>query len=84
MPRISILSAAEQEQFEEPQIFDNYQRKKFFDFPKFLLEMAQGFCKPGLQIAFLLTCGYSTLLLAGSREINFKLDQNRNSDKKCF
>jgi len=58
MPRMRILSATEQEQLGKPPIFDSYQRKKSFDFPKSLLETAQGLRKPGHQIGFLLACGY--------------------------
>ena len=58
MPRMRILSAIEQEQFEKPPVFNSSQRKKFFDFPKALLETAQKFRKPAHQVGFLLSCGY--------------------------
>ena len=58
MSRMRILSRTEQEQFEKPPVFDSYQRKKFFDFPKSLLETAQKFRKISHKIGFLVSCGY--------------------------
>jgi len=58
MPRMKILSAAEQKQFEMPPVFDSYQRNKFFDFPKHLLEISYSFRKPDHQIGFLISSGY--------------------------
>jgi len=55
---MKILSAAEQKQFEIPPVFDSYQRKKFFDFPKYLLEISYSFRKPDHQIGFLISSGY--------------------------
>ena len=50
MPRMRILSTAEQEQFEMPPVFDSHQRKRFFTFPKSLVETAQTFRKAFGQI----------------------------------
>lgn len=58
MSRMHILSTIEQEQFEKPPVFDSYQRKNFFDFPKSLLETAQNFRKTSHKIGFLVSCGY--------------------------
>ena len=58
MPRMRILSTAEQEQFETPPEFDSIQRKKFFDFPKALQEFSADLRKPSNRIGFLLSCGY--------------------------
>lgn len=58
MPRMRILSATEQKEFDTPPVFDAQQRKQFFEFPKALLEMAQTFRKPAHQIGFLVSCGY--------------------------
>jgi len=58
MPRMQILSAAEQKIFDSPPIFTSIQRKQFFDFPKGLLETARTFREPTNRIGFLLTCGY--------------------------
>ena len=33
MPRMRILSAAEQDRFDRPPTFDSTERKRFFDFP---------------------------------------------------
>ena len=58
MPRMRILSATEQEQFEKPPDFRADQRKKFFEFPQGQIEKAQTFRKPAHQIGFLVSCGY--------------------------
>ncbi len=58
MPRMIILDRDEQERFEKPPIFDSYQRKRFFRFPQYLLEIARNFREANHQIGFLLACGY--------------------------
>ena len=58
MPRMKILSAAEQVAFDKPPPFDFQQRKHFFNFPNSLLERASRLRTPGSQIGFLLLCGY--------------------------
>ena len=46
MPRMRILSPSEQEAFDKPPLFDHRERKKFFEFPKALLEAAQSMHSP--------------------------------------
>ena len=58
MPRMKILSAAEQAAFDKPPLFDYKQRKHFFSFPNSLLEKANRLRTPSSQIGFLLLCGY--------------------------
>lgn len=58
MPRMSILTASEQEAFDKPPLFDYRQRKQFFSFPGALLEVARTLRTPGSRIGFLLLCGY--------------------------
>lgn len=58
MPRMRILSEAEQEAFDKPPLFDHEQRKQFFSFPNALLDIARGLRTPTGQIGFLLLCGY--------------------------
>jgi len=33
MPRMNILNAVEREAFDSPPVFNNFQRKQYFDFP---------------------------------------------------
>ena len=42
MPRMRILSAAEQARFDHPPVFDSAERKRYFDFPRFVIDVAQG------------------------------------------
>lgn len=58
MPRMKILSAAEQAAFDKPPLFDYKQRKHFLNFPNSLLERANRLRTPSNQIGFLLLCGY--------------------------
>ncbi len=58
MPRMRILSTNEQEAFDKPPAFDHRDRKKFLDFPKFLLTTAATMRNPDHQIGFLVSCGY--------------------------
>ncbi len=58
MPRMKILSLAEQEIFETPPVFNSMQRKQFFDFPKALIETTRTLREPTNSISFLLSCGY--------------------------
>jgi TnpA family transposase len=53
-----ILSTNEQEAFDKPPAFDHRDRKKFLDFPKFLLTTAATMRNPDHQIGFLVSCGY--------------------------
>jgi len=58
MPRMRILSPADQEMFETPPDFNSVQRKQFFSFSKTLIDMAMSLRKPANRFGFLLTCGY--------------------------
>jgi TnpA family transposase len=53
-----ILSTSEQDAFDKPPLFDHRERKRFFDLPKALMDMASGLRSPAGQMGFLLTCGY--------------------------
>ena len=58
MPRMNILSPAEQDGFDTPPVFNSVERKKFFDFPSALQGKAKGFRTPLNRLGFLLACGY--------------------------
>ena len=58
MPRMRILSAAEQARFDHPPVFDSAERKRYFDFPGFVIDVAQGLRGPVNRIGFLLAYGY--------------------------
>lgn len=58
MPRMRILSSSEQEAFDKPPLFDHRERKKFFQFPKAVLDMAQNMRSHDHQIGFLVSWGY--------------------------
>ena len=58
MPRMRILSAAEQARLELPPVFDSAERKRYLDFSQPLIEIARTLRGPGNQIGFLLMCGY--------------------------
>jgi hypothetical protein len=58
MPRMRILTAGEQESFDKPPLFDHRERKKFFEFPKALLDMAKSVRNAEHQVGFLVSCGY--------------------------
>lgn len=58
MPRMRILSTSEQDTFDKPPILNHHERKRSFDFPKVLMNMAAGLRTPGSKIGFLLMCGY--------------------------
>jgi len=53
-----ILTANEQQAFDKPPLFDHRDRKKYFDLPKGLMDIAKSLRAPGGQIGFLLMCGY--------------------------
>ncbi len=55
---MKILSAAEQENFDKPPLFDSEERKKFFDFSAGLLDTAQRLRIPCHRVGFLLAWGY--------------------------
>jgi len=58
MARMRILTTNEQEAFDKPPLFDHRDRKRFFDLPKGLLDVANTLRTPGGKIGFLLMCGY--------------------------
>ena len=58
MARMRILTINEQEAFDKPPLFDHRDRKRFFDLPKGLLDIADSLRTPSGQIGFLLMCGY--------------------------
>ena len=58
MPRMKILSAAEQAAFDQPPLLDYKQRKHFFSLPQGVLEMAARFRNSTNQVGFLVSCGY--------------------------
>ena len=58
MPRMRILTAPEQEAFDKPPRFDHRERKKAFEFPRALLNMAKSMRSRCHRIGFLVSCGY--------------------------
>lgn len=58
MPRMHILTASEQEAFDNPPLLDHRERKKFFEFPKASMEIAHSVRSPGHRLGFLVSCGY--------------------------
>lgn len=58
MPRMSILSTQEQEDYDHPPVFDYAERKQIFSLPKSLLKTAQALRTSSSQIGFALMCGY--------------------------
>jgi len=58
MPRLRLLSAAEQARLEQPPIFDHDERKRHLDFPRTVLDVARNLRSPVSQIGFLLCYGY--------------------------
>jgi hypothetical protein len=53
-----ILTANEQELFDRPPLFNHCDRKRFFDLPKGLLDIADSLRTLSGQVGFLLMCGY--------------------------
>ncbi len=58
MARMRILTANEQQAFDRKPLFDHRDRKKYFDLPKGLMDIAKNLRTPGGQIGFLLMYGY--------------------------
>ncbi|XAT59615.1 Tn3 family transposase [Rhodobacteraceae bacterium Araon29] len=58
MPRMQILSTPEQEMFDRPPVFDFRDRKRCFDLPKPLMDVAAEMRSPAGQIGFLVMCAY--------------------------
>jgi hypothetical protein len=58
MPRMKILNSVERGVFESPPIFNSAERKRCFDFPAPLQEIATSLRTATNQVVFLLSCGY--------------------------
>ena len=58
MPRMKVLNSVEQEAFEFPPIFNSAERKRCFDFPLAIRDIAAGLRTATNQLFFLLSCGY--------------------------
>ena len=58
MPRMKILNSVEREVFELPPLFNNAERKRYFDLPVALEQEAAGLRTATNQLCFLLSCGY--------------------------
>jgi Domain of unknown function (DUF4158) len=58
MPRMKILNSVEREAFETPPIFNSVERKRNFDFPAPIEQIAASLRTPINQLCFLLSCGY--------------------------
>jgi len=58
VPRMRVLSTAEQESYEQPPQFDSRQRKHYFNLPVMLAGIAKDLRTPASQIGFVLNCGY--------------------------
>ena len=58
MPRMKILNSVEREAFELPPLFNSAERKRYFDLPLALEQLASGLRTPTNQLCFLLSCGY--------------------------
>ena len=58
MPRMRILSAADQARFEHPPVFDSAERKRHLIFPRFVMDAARELRGPANRIGFLLAFGH--------------------------
>ena len=58
MPRMKILNSVAREAFELPPLFNSAERKRNFDLPVALEQLAAGLRTPTNQLCFLLSCGY--------------------------
>jgi TnpA family transposase len=58
MPRMKILNSVEREVFDSPPIFNSAERKRCFDFPSPLQDIATSLRTESNQLVFLLSCGY--------------------------
>lgn len=58
MPRMKVLNSVEREAFESPPLFNSAERKRCFDFPRAIREIAAGLRSATNQLCFLLSCGY--------------------------
>ena len=58
MPRMKVLNSLEQEAFETPPAFNSVERKRCFDFPTAIEQIAASLRTPTNRLGFLLSCGY--------------------------
>jgi TnpA family transposase len=58
MPRMKILNSVERGVFDSPPIFNSAERKRCFDFPAPLKDIATSLRTSTNQVVFLLSCGY--------------------------
>ena len=58
MPRMKILNSVEREVFDSPPIFNSVERKRSFDSPTPLKDIATSLRTSTNQLVFLLCCGY--------------------------
>ena len=58
MPRMKILNGVEREGFDLPPIFNSAERKRCFDFPAPILQIATSLRTNTNQVVFLMSCGY--------------------------
>ena len=58
MPRMKVLNSIEQDAFEFPPVFNSAERKRHFDFPVAIQQIAAELRTPTNQLCFLLSCGY--------------------------
>jgi len=58
MPRMKILNSVEREVFDFPPVFNSVERKRCFDFPTPLQDIATSLRTASNQLVFLLSCGY--------------------------
>ena len=58
MPILKVLSSTEQESFENPPLFNNVERKKYFDFPLRIITLMKTYRTPTNQVCFLVMFGY--------------------------
>ena len=64
MPRMKILNSIEQEAFELPPLLNSAERKRHFDFPVAILQIAAELRTAANQLCFLLSCGYFASILS--------------------
>ena len=55
MPRMKVLNSIEQEAFEFPPVFNSAERKRHFDFPVAIQQIAAELRTPTNQLCFLLS-----------------------------
>jgi hypothetical protein len=58
MPRMKILNSVEREVFDLPPTFNSAERKRCFDFPIPIQDIATSLRTASNQLVFLLSCGY--------------------------